>query len=342
MENCLLCKKNKADKKGSHIVPHFLLKRIENIEGEDGRDYEIGFSIGEFNTETNFGRSIQPEKLNEVFGELSDDEIETNKHPLIVDYFFCSSCETRFSKTESEYSTTLNKYSDTEYDSGIPAELGLLFWASILWRMSINKKSGVRLTKNENEVLREILDTYLADEISTIDIESMRTSKDFEKLNYKLFRCPDFTDKYPTYLLFHPEFSEPYTLIIDEFVLMFSLNGNYNDYKKNSCFGIKDEVFKATTNKSNSNEYISTIEEARFLKISEELINYVKTIRLTKLDLFFNQLHINLGGKGKTMPDKIKREILEELTSEEKKLGRKYNIEDLLKSTMKIMKKYAP
>lgn len=34
MEKCNLCKENDADKKGSHIVPHFLLKRIENIEGK--------------------------------------------------------------------------------------------------------------------------------------------------------------------------------------------------------------------------------------------------------------------------------------------------------------------
>jgi len=47
MDNCKLCKNKPADKKGSHIVPHFLLKRIENEEGKSERDYEIGFSIGQ-------------------------------------------------------------------------------------------------------------------------------------------------------------------------------------------------------------------------------------------------------------------------------------------------------
>jgi hypothetical protein len=49
-----------------------------------------------------------------------------------------------------------------------------------------------------------------------------------------------------------------------------------------------------------------------------------------------------MGGKGKIMPEEIRKEIMEELTTEEKKLGRKYNITDLRNSTMKVMKKYAP
>jgi hypothetical protein len=191
MENCLLCNNKKAYKKGSHIVPHFLLKRIENVEGKTGRDYELGFAIGEFNTDSHFGRAVQPEKLEEVYGELSDEEIESNKHPLVVDYIFCSPCETRLSKIESEYAKTLNTHSNEEYDSGISAELGLLFWVSIVWRMSINKKSGVQLSKNENETLRRILDRCLTNNISTIDINSMRTSKDLKKINYKLFRSRD-------------------------------------------------------------------------------------------------------------------------------------------------------
>ncbi|WP_272152102.1 hypothetical protein [Tenacibaculum aiptasiae] len=342
MKNCQLCKDNKADKKGSHIVPHFLLKRIENIEGKSGRDYELGFSIGEFNTDSHFGRSVQPEKLEDIYGELSDKEIEENKHPLVVDFMFCSSCETRFSIIESEYAKTLSKSDDKEYDSGIPSELGLLFWASVLWRMSINKKSGVQLTKNENEVLRRILNRCLTDNISNIDFETMRNSKDLQKINYKIFRSPDYTDKHPTFLLLHPKFRKPYTLIINEFVLLFSFKNNFNDYLNKDCFGLEEEVFVAPINQNNSNELIKPIEESFFLNMNTELINLMKTIRVKKLDLFFNKLHRGIGGKGNTMPEAIRKEIMDELTAEEKKLGRKYNITDLRNSTMKVMKKYAP
>lgn len=42
MNKCLLCKQNIADKTGSHIIPSFLMKRIN---GNGMRDHEIGFVI---------------------------------------------------------------------------------------------------------------------------------------------------------------------------------------------------------------------------------------------------------------------------------------------------------
>ena len=66
MKKCKLCKKNEADKKGSHIIPHFLMKRIDNEIGRKGRDMEVGFSVGEFDTIPYFGRSVLPEKINDI------------------------------------------------------------------------------------------------------------------------------------------------------------------------------------------------------------------------------------------------------------------------------------
>ena len=80
----------------------------------------------------------------------------------------------------------------------------------------------------------------------------------------------------------------------------------------------------------------------QIMTANNQIINFMKTIRFSKLDLFFNRLHVAMGGKGKTMPAVIRKEIMDELTSEEKKLGRKYNLTDLKISTMKVMKKYDP
>ncbi len=49
-----------------------------------------------------------------------------------------------------------------------------------------------------------------------------------------------------------------------------------------------------------------------------------------------------MGGVGQYMHEEVRSEILHELTSTEKALGRKYNIKDLRDSTYKVMKKYAP
>jgi hypothetical protein len=342
MAKCLLCKDKDADKKGSHIVPHFLLKRIENVEGKSGRDYELGFYIEEFDTQSYFGRSVQKEKLDEIYGELSDEEIEKNKHPLIVDNFFCSDCEKRLSVIESEYAKTLKKTGEDNFESGVPSEIGLLFWMSVIWRMSVNKKSGVQLTKGENEILRRILNRSLAETIDKIDIKKMQESKDLKKISYKLIRCPEYSNEFPTFLLFHPEFRKPYSILVDEYLLLFSFKSNFDNYKSKSFFGFKDEIKSASINKVNTNETIKTISQETLKNINDGIVEKMKTIRVTNIDEFLNKVHIAMGGEGTFMPEEVRSEIMQELTSTEKALGRKYNIRDLRDSTYKIMKKYAP
>ena len=342
MEKCFLCKTNPANKKGSHIVPHFLLKRIENVDGKTGRDYELGFIIKEFDTESHFGRSVPPHKLEETFGELTEEEIEKNKHPLVVDNFFCSVCENRLAQVENEYAKTLKKSDDKIYDSGISSEIGLLFWASILWRISINKKSGVELTKNQNETLRRILSRFLKDEVVNIDLKDIRASKDVNKMSYKLMRCPGFSTSSSTIMILHPKFKNPYSLIIDEFLLFFAFKDNYNDYLNKDFFGIQTEVLEAPKNSFNKNELIYPIDEKKLIGLKKAYLEEITKIRIKYLNKFWDKLHVLLGGKGNTMPAHIKQEILNELTSTEKKLGRKYNLEDLITTTSKVLKKYAP
>lgn len=342
MTKCILCKEKDADKKGSHIVPHFLLKRIENVEGKSGRDYELGFYIEEFDTKSYFGRSVQKDKLDDIYGELSDEEIEKNKHPLIVDNFFCSDCEKRLSVIESEYAKTLNKVGDDNYESGVSSEIGLLFWMSVILRMSINQKSGVQLTKGENEILRRILNRTLKDSIDKIDIKQMQESKDLKKISYKLIRCPKYSDESPTFLLFHPEFRKPYSLLIDEYLLLFSFKNNFDNYKSKNFFGLKDEVKTAQTNTINTNEVIKPISKETLKTVNDGIVVKIKTIRMSNIDEFLNRVHVAMGGEGKFMSEEVRTEIIQELTSTEKKLGRKYNIQDLRDSTYKIMKKYAP
>jgi len=341
MTKCLLCNDKEADKKGSHIVPHFLLKRIENIEGKSGRDYELGFYIEEFDTQSYFGRSVQKQELDEIYGELSDEEIEKNKHPLIVDYFFCSDCEKKLSVIESEYAKTLNKVGESNYESGVSTEIGLLFWMSVIWRMSINKKSGVRLTKGENETLRRILNRSLKNSIDEIDIMQIQESKDLKKIAYKLIRCPKYSYEFPTTLFFHPEFRKPYSILIDEYILLFSFKNNFDNYKSKNFFGLKDEIKSAPTNSINTNETIKTIPKETLKTINDGVVDKMKTIRISNIDEYLSKVHVAMGGEGKYTPKEVRNEIMEELTSAEKTLGRKYNIKDLRDSTYKVIKKYA-
>src|SRR5690606_17334247 len=134
MNICKLCQQHEADKKGSHIVPFFLLREVENIDGKKERNYEIGFSLDGLVIKSHFGSSILPERLEETFGEIQDEDIEANKHPMIVDHLLCTSCEKRFSVLESKYSKFLN---DNNTNVDVRTNISYLFWISVFWRLGI-------------------------------------------------------------------------------------------------------------------------------------------------------------------------------------------------------------
>lgn len=342
MNKCRLCGNKIADKKGSHIVPHFLLKRIENIEGKTGRDYELGFTIEKLNSKAHFGRAVNPEKLEEIFGEITDKDIEENKHPLVVDNFFCTDCEKRLAIIETEYSKTIETKATSDYESGVSFAKGLLFWASLIWRMSINGKSGVKLTEEQNEKLRQVLDCFLPQKIEELDEKGINENGLVRSLTYKLLRCVDCKKDDGKWLFFHPEFYNPLFLLIDEFVLCFNFSDSWEDIDKNDCLGIKDIIKESTINTVNKKEKIMPFDNSTYNQVSSNLIEIIKNESFGDLDEILDGIHVIAGGDGNKMPIEIKKEIITELTSEEKKLGRKFTQEDLVNTTIKIMKKYAP
>jgi hypothetical protein len=337
---CKLCKKNKADKKGSHIVPHFLLKFIDNEPGSTKRDHELGFVIGEFDTKSYFGRSVQPEKLEEMYGELKEEEIANNKSPLIVDNFFCTSCENRFSIIESKYAETLKVSSSNEYETGLTSEFGLLFWMSVIWRISISRKTGLRLTSGESEIVRRILDRTLSESLSSIDIKGMQEAKDTLRISYRLLRCPGYPAPNGMFLFVHPNFRNPYSLVIGEFIVLFSLKNNFTNYEHENkeLYGLAEDIRSATTNKIKTKEKVRAIINDKMDSLNEGITHELANLRMKRTNSILDEFHVRAGGVGNTMPIEIKQKIHQEMADEEKKLGRKYTNEDLVKSAYKIMK----
>lgn len=94
MTTCKLCDKVKANKKNSHILPHFLIKTAISKEGSKQRDYELTFSFSENEfVDTYFGRSITLDTIEKYKGrELTEEELK-KENPFAVDYIFCEACE---------------------------------------------------------------------------------------------------------------------------------------------------------------------------------------------------------------------------------------------------------
>lgn len=186
---------------------------------------------------------MSPEILEETFGELTEEEIQNNKHRLVVDYYFCSYCEDRLAKIESEYSKTLATFQiDKIYDSGVSSGLGIVFWNSIFWRMSIHQQSGTYLSDAENEKLRNFLDRFVKLEVKEINEDLSNAEGQDLMFSYKLLRCPNFSDKNVTYLFWHPTFRSAYSLMIDEFIVILSPTDNYSEFESNDFLGLNHEV----------------------------------------------------------------------------------------------------
>lgn len=339
MENCKLCKEKLAEKKGSHIVPHFLLKRIENIDGKKGREYELAYEIGEIETQPHIGRAVSPEKLEETYGKLTDEEIiiKNQSSSLVVDHIFCADCEKRLAVIESEYAKTLVKKDTKIYSSTLPVEIAMLFWMSVIWRMSVNEKSGTKLSKGENEILRRILNRYLELWIDDIEIKQMQIACDLKKISYKLLRSPDYSNKDFTLLMLDPRYRNPYSLLIDEYLLLFSFKSNYSNSLSKEFYSFEDKISNIPNNKIGSgNEQIFPLTQSIFANINQSVINKLRDVRVKHIKTFLNTLDRELGYP--RLPEDWKKRVFQEIVSDEKKPGRKYTIEDLKSSVIKVLR----
>lgn len=342
MNICKLCLAKNADKRGSHIVPHFLLKRIENVDGKKQRDYELGFRLDKMGMTPHFGRAVSPEKLEQMFGDLTDAEIENNQHPLIVDHYYCSDCEQRLSIIESSYAITLNEKldnpeEDAMYDSGADVLVALLFWTSVVWRISSHGKSGVRLNASKEEYLRGLLNKYLPQK-NIEDLKSIEDLNDFVNISYKAIRFSSIKESDAKYLFVDPKFSELFVLLIDEYVIALAIGCDYSELENEKSLGLNLQFDNVIVNevKENTREVIKKQPKIFYLDLCKNLVDLAKDVYLEGLDKLLDELHKILGGEGNYMPIELKMEVKKALIEKDNAMGRKYTIDDLKETLLEI------
>ena len=212
---CLLCKKNPADKPGSHMVPHLLIARTFSFDGSKNREKVVVdvTNLSEGYREKYFGHHVYDDTVNELIGRsLTDDEIEEENrkvNALTRDYVFCEECEKRFSTIESYYAEILDG------KKGYPPEIPYLFWLSVMWRMSVGDM-GCKMDKDHEEKLRKVLDKCL-----TIKRENIVTKR--SKLGYcaySLYRAKDTRDETLS-ILGHHTATIPYQALIGDILINF-------------------------------------------------------------------------------------------------------------------------
>jgi len=337
MEKCLICRANDAEATGSHIVPHFLIKRVDNEEGQKGRDKEFGFVINEDESRFYFGRAVLPEKIEEVYGEVDEKLLKENNIDGIVDNLFCNDCEKKLSVFENEYSKTLKLSSEPNsiYVSTKFSFLGFIFWTSIVWRLSIMQGSGFKLKDKDERRLGRILRKYLKLELKEVSLES--NDIDLMDVGYKILRAVEYSDVYPTLQFAHPEFERPYSIMIDEYMVFFYFKKNYMKGLVLDFFGSHQFVKTSTFNDAFNCEEILSMGHQNYEEIKQKMLTFLAKRKLAKLDKNLNLMHQRMfPNEGKEMDLKLKHTILKKISESEEKLG-KQNLENNVRIIIELV-----
>lgn len=159
---CLLCRRNRSDKTGSHLVPHLLIGDVFSYDGSTSREKVVVESadLTAGLKDRYFGHEVYDDTVRNLLGRsFTDEEIDeeiAKKNSLTMDYVFCHDCEARFSVIESWYADILN-----ERQADYPPQVPYLFWLSVAWRMSAGGV-GFKMLEEHEDKLRKILDKCLA------------------------------------------------------------------------------------------------------------------------------------------------------------------------------------
>lgn len=294
MAKCLLCQEREATKKGSHIIPSFIMKRINSIDSCNERDYELGFTIGPGTVESYFGRNVYEDRRREFTDEESRIEDRTNLDTM--DNVFCPVCEKLFSKYEGKYSSTYQlQYDDNLMinNTKLTGAEAALFWYSVIWRISSTGKFGVRLCPAFEEKLRN---SVLSEDINGTDIY------------YALHYCKDYRSQGNATAALFDSSDNVALLIVDEFMIVI-FDGTEAVQNNKVLWGINFKYEVSKLNNGTVSEKIAGLP----INVFKCTLDYILRQVVNRIDFKgkFNSMHKNLFGFD--MPATIFQELMTEV-----------------------------
>ena len=318
MNKCLLCKEKDANKTGSHIIPSFLMKRIN---GDGKRDHEVGFVIKNGVSYPYFGRDIYEDKRRTITD--NEELLYSRDNYDVKDYILCNSCEDFFSSLESKYAPSLNlnfSADSNTINTKVSSSNALLFWCSIIWRISVTEHFGCRLRQDLEERVRLSL-----------------VNNSIEKLNvhYALFRCKDYskTSKIGTLACMDIK-DNNVLLLVDDFMLVMIFD--LNEEEREVDFGeMKLKLRRNSLNNGEINEEISPIPNNIFTCIIQSFI--VMVIRNMPIPENFKEMHKRIFRE--QIPENVLNDIFN-MMQETGKLGDKYTIKHYSWCYKEVLKKH--
>lgn len=330
---CKLCLIKDANQTGSHMIPFFILRTIDNENNSKERDKELGFVISPSYSDSYFGRGILPEMLNTIYGDLTDDETETKgKSPFILDNILCTDCERFFSVVESEYAAiSINLNAESPYES-MKGVIPILLWTSILWRVSVTHAAHFKLKyKHENE-LRNFLVHY-----SGYDLSKLYNTNKVNEIEYSYTILRYHNPSRPLCAVFHPSHFQPYCFIVGEYVIFYYMKKSYTKMVKSSFFGFEKRDTTEPLSSCNR-EIVVPLKDKEFSIYINNLNHYLsreKTLVFEKkFEMIFKKFIGSINYK------LIKKEVFDRLAHNEEKIGRAYSDEHFLNIVLEVFVEY--
>ena len=314
-QDCLICKKEKATKTNSHLIPSFMIAKVCSYDGSGKRDKEVMFTMTNSEDKVYTG-ALPSTKIEELFDsdKLTDERIneELKKNTASKDYIFCPICEKRLSDClESPCAEYLYNNKDVSND------VIYFFWLSIVWRMSISRQFEFALPNDIEQSLGNCLHEYMDAVVNGQDVTAI-----IEKCNfsYRLLRSPSYLPNGLAY------FSGRYwekegilTLTLGDTILCVKLDDA--EFPENFTYlGLEDIIKSAIVNNGTNKEQYTEINNKSFEGAMIQMVQEKGFKRLCYEKVRADIVWQKVGLKG-IMPDKIFATLIEKLYSEDSKQG---------------------
>lgn len=335
-KNCLICKKEKATKTNSHLIPSFMIARVCSYDGSGKRDKEVMFTMTSYEDKVYVG-AIPDTKLNELFNpeKLTDERIERElkNNTASKDYIFCPKCE-----------ANLSKYLETPYaehylrGKSIQSDIAYFFWLSIVWRESISRQFEFALPEDIELNLGECLKEYMEAVASKQDITLIIKKCNF---SYRLLRCPSYLPNGMAYLGGeYKKHTKILTLTLGDTIICANFDKQNielpNDY---TYLGLEDVIRSAPVNFGTDSEQCVNVENKTFKDAMMRMVKELALKRLQNDRELADKIWEKIGLSGK-MPDYIFKSFIERLYSEEEKQGDRKTTERYVQVFDEILKEY--
>lgn len=348
MTSCKICNINDANQTGAHVFPAWMIASAFDKKARN-RDYEVIHSFQPIENQLPyFGRSIQPERIEQSIGrELTEEEAESQKNFLVVDNIWCRKCENKFKIVEDYFLENVDRVIlDFDYENELNIKLLQcnkflirLFIYSLIYRASITKLMGFTLNVKIENKLKSFLNNYIQDNL-TDTIEAIeRNTKKIELTNYPVRCVKIVTEKERSFVHIHKKYDKPYCFIVNNYIIQFYQKESHTRSTPYSFWGITELLSQMNyvPNFNESEFRVGTIDLDKWNGILSKFVKYNSQNKIQNFIKVYEIMFINKFGHNPGQAQTQK--FLNSLIDNDKKLGIKYTLGQIIDAMNKSIKK---